>query len=379
MTCCWDASTRTSTWWSRARASTSPTRSPRCHPHEPFLTAVVTLLDGHKVDVASARTEFYRTPAALPEVATSLLRQDLFRRDFTINSLAVALHGDRYGQLIDFFGGRRDLERREIRVLHSLSFIDDPTRAIRAVRYARRLDFQVAPDTRHLISAAVDEGVFAGVSGQRLRRELQLVLDEGHPAPSLAMLADLGLLSAVSPALRWSEPIHAYVLEVEGLSAWHDVERLGPAPESWLLFLGAVAVASNDDAVDAVAERLGLAGDVGRRMRSLPDGITVIRRAAEPDLRRSERVESVSPEAMLLGMARLELAARQRVAQAAEDAVRVAAPVKGSQIVAAGVAPGPHVGQAIRDARSALLDGEIPAARALEWTISRARQLAEPS
>jgi tRNA nucleotidyltransferase (CCA-adding enzyme) len=354
----------------------------RCHPHEPFLTAVVTLPDDHKVDVASARTEFYRTPAALPEVATSLLRQDLFRRDFTINSLAVALHGDRYGQLIDFFGGRRDLERREIRVLHSLSFIDDPTRAIRAVRYARRLDFQIAPDTRHLIAAAVDEGVFAGVSGQRLRRELQLLLDEGHPAPSLAMLAELGLLQAVTPSLRWSEPIHGYVLEVEGLLAWFDVERLGPTPETWLLFLGAVAVASDDTAVDDLADRLGLAGEVERRMRSLPEGIAVVRRAAEPGLRRSERValvETVSAEALLLGMAHLDLPSRQLVARAAEDAVRVAAPVTGSQIVEQGVTPGPHVGQAIRDARSALLDGELQTDRALDWTIDRARDLAAAS
>ncbi len=354
----------------------------RCHPHEPFLTAVVTLPDGHKVDVASARTEFYRTPAALPEVATSLLRQDLYRRDFTINSLAVALHGDRYGQLIDFFGGRRDLERREIRVLHSLSFIDDPTRAIRAVRYARRLDFQIAPDTRHLISAAIDEGVFAGVSGQRLRRELQLLLDEGHPAVSLAMLAELGLLQAVTPALRWSEPIHGYVLEVEGVLAWFDVERLGPAPEIWMLFLGAVAVGSGDAAVGDLADRLGLAGEVERRMRSLPDGVTVVRRAAEPELRRSQRValvETVPPEALLLGMARLELPSRQRVARAAEDAVRISAPVTGSQIVGAGVAPGPHVGQAIRDARSAVLDGKLASEAALAWTVDRARELAGAS
>ena len=137
----------------------------RCHPHQPFMTAVVTLQDGHSVDVASARTEFYRTPAALPEVATSLIRQDLYRRDFTINALAISLEGEQFGQLIDFFGGRRDLSQREIRVLHSLSFIDDPTRAIRAVRYARRLNFEVAQDTEHLIRTAVSEGVFERLSG----------------------------------------------------------------------------------------------------------------------------------------------------------------------------------------------------------------------
>ena len=92
----------------------------------------------------SARTEFYRTPAALPEVETSLIRQDLFRRDFSINAMAVALAGSSFGQLLDFFGSRRDLRNKEMRALHSLSFIDDPTRAIRAARYVRRLGFSVA-------------------------------------------------------------------------------------------------------------------------------------------------------------------------------------------------------------------------------------------
>ena len=201
----------------------------RAHPHLPFLTAVITLPDGLRIDVASARTEFYRTPAALPEVATSLIRQDLYRRDFTMNSLAVVLSGERYGELVDFFGGRMDIQRQEIRVLHSLSFIDDPTRALRAVRYARRLGFTIASDTRNLISTALEEGVFERLSGQRLRRELETLLAEPHPTPALALVADLGLLPAICPDLKWSEEARSYLMEIEGQLAWFQLEQHGCA------------------------------------------------------------------------------------------------------------------------------------------------------
>ncbi len=349
----------------------------RSHPHTPFLTAVVTLADGHRVDVASARTEFYRTPAALPEVATSLIRQDLYRRDFTINSLAVILSGDRLGELVDFFGGRKDLHRKEIRVLHSLSFIDDPTRAIRAVRYSRRLGFSIAPDTRNLISTAIREGVFDRLSGQRLRRELQLILDEPHPTPSLALLSELGLLPAISRDLVWNEEVRGYLLEVEGQLLWHRLEGLGPPPEPWFLYLGGMVLHAPPGAESRLAERLGMTGDLQRRLEALPVGVAEVRRAADTSLSRSERVsviESYPPEVVLLGMACLELDARRRVADAVAAAVRIRPRVTGAEILAAGVAPGPHVGVALRRTRDALVDGEIAAAESLDFAIAVARE-----
>jgi tRNA nucleotidyltransferase (CCA-adding enzyme) len=353
----------------------------RSHPHAPFLTAIVTLPDGHRVDVASARTEFYRTPAALPEVETSLIRQDLYRRDFTINALAVALAGDRHGELVDFFGGRKDIQRREIRVLHSLSFIDDPTRAIRAVRYARRLGFAVAPDTRNLIATAVRERVFERLSGQRLRRELEHLLEESHPTPSLSLLADLGLLPVLIPDLKWSEELRSFLLEVEGQLAWHQLERLGPPPASWFLFLGALVVRAPAGAELRLCDRLQLAGDVRRRMMALPGGAEAVRAAARSaSLAPSQllhRVEGQPPEVLLLAMADVDLAARQRLADAVETAVRLAPPVSGAELLAAGIPPGPHIGLAIRRARDAVVDGVIRADGALEHALSDARRGAE--
>ena len=350
----------------------------RHHPHQPFLTAVVSLPDGLRVDVASARTEFYRTPAALPEVETSLIRQDLYRRDFTINSLAVSLSGDRNGELVDFFGGRKDLQRREIRVLHSLSFIDDPTRALRAVRYARRLDFTIAPDTRNLITTALAEGVFERLSGQRLRRELETLLAEPHPTQALALVAELGLLPAICPDLVWSEEIRNYLLEVEGQLAWYQLEQLGPVPEAWVLCLGGLALRAGPEAVDSLVERLQLSGDLRRRFLSLPGEVASIRNAADPELPRSHRVrvvEQAATEALLLSMAGLPLEKRRLIAEAAVASVRTLIPVTGQQLVNAGVPPGPHVGRTLQLTRDAMVDGVVSPDEALDWAVSTAHGL----
>jgi tRNA nucleotidyltransferase (CCA-adding enzyme) len=354
----------------------------RHHPHAPFLTAVVTLPEGLRVDVASARTEFYRTPAALPEVATSLIRQDLYRRDFTINSLAIALSGERHGELVDFFGGRKDIQRHEIRVLHSLSFIDDPTRALRAVRYARRLGFEIAPDTRYLISTAVAEGVFDRVSGQRLRRELELLLAEPHPTPALALVADLGLLSAISPELEWSEAVQSMLMEMEGQLSWYQLEQIGPPPEPSDLYIAGLALASGNGAIQGVVHRLQIDGIRRRRLLAIPASVATIKDVAEARATRSQRVRVVEQhpaEALLLAMSELPMDLRRNLADAAVVASRVALPVTGGQLIEAGVPPGPQVGLVLRLTRDALIDGVVAAHEALPWALDTARSLAGES
>ncbi len=350
----------------------------RAHPHLPFLTAVITLPDGLRVDVASARTEFYRTPAALPEVATSLIRQDLYRRDFTINSLAVVLSGDRYGELVDFFGGRMDIQRLEIRVLHSLSFIDDPTRALRAVRYARRLGFTVAPDTRNLISTALKEGVFERLSGQRLRRELEYLLAEPHPTTALELVADLGLLPAICPGLKWSDEIRSYLMEVEGQLAWHQIEQLGAPPEPWILFLGGLALVAGANVSEDLAHRLQLGGLTRDLFLSLSASVAEINQISNSGMSLSQQaqvVEQHSTEALLLAMSGLPLQSRRNLASAAVAAVRVQLSVTGQNLIDEGISAGPHIGRALRMTRDALIDDMIAADDALRWALETARAL----
>ncbi|HSU84245.1 MAG TPA: CBS domain-containing protein, partial [Thermoanaerobaculia bacterium] len=235
----------------------------RLRAHRAFLTAVVVDPQDFHVDVATARSEFYRQPAALPEVQTSALRQDLFRRDFTINTLAIRLGPEPGFDLIDFFGGRRDLKDKTLRVLHSLSFIDDPTRILRAVRLELRLGFQISPETLHLAHVALAEGAFDQLSGSRLRDELTLLL--GDPALALRgieRLAELGVLRAIEPQLELDD---AVLERLRGARAAHDWYRLAgiadPPAEAWRLALMALAAGLQAAELERLAGRLLLAGE----------------------------------------------------------------------------------------------------------------------
>ena len=153
------------------------------------------------LDFISARTEFYDHPTALPTVERSSIKLDLHRRDFTINTLALRLDGHHYGELYDYWGGLADLEKKLVRVLHSLSFVDDPTRLLRAVRFEQRFQFQIEKRTLQLMSEARE--LLRQLSGERLHHEFDLIFNESSPFPILRRLSELGLLSQIHPHLVW--------------------------------------------------------------------------------------------------------------------------------------------------------------------------------
>jgi tRNA nucleotidyltransferase (CCA-adding enzyme) len=155
------------------------------------------------LDFVTARTEFYQHPTALPEVERSSIKQDLYRRDFTINTMAICLDRDRYGQLVDFYGGERDLSDKLIRVLHNLSFVEDPTRILRAVRFEQRLGFQIEARTLELIHGALP--LLDRVTGERLRHELELMLEEREPELAVKRLDGLGALRRLERGLRYDD------------------------------------------------------------------------------------------------------------------------------------------------------------------------------
>jgi tRNA nucleotidyltransferase (CCA-adding enzyme) len=152
------------------------------------------------LDFVTARTEFYEHPTALPRIERSSIKQDLHRRDFTINTLAVSLTPNHWGELLDFYGGRKDLDDGTIRVLHSLSFVEDPTRILRAARFEQRFSFRIEPRTEELIGDALD--MLDRVSAERVRHELELIVAEEAPERVLCRLAELNVLPALHPALR---------------------------------------------------------------------------------------------------------------------------------------------------------------------------------
>ena len=174
-------------------------RGARITVHRHFGTAKLQW-DDLSVDLATARSETYARPGALPTVKPGSIHDDLHRRDFTVNAIAVQLAPGHYGELLDPYGGRADLERKLIRVLHEKSFIDDATRIWRGIRYEQRLDFQMEPDTLELVRR--DREMLVSISGDRIRHELELVLTEDSPEQALRRADELGVLARLHPSLR---------------------------------------------------------------------------------------------------------------------------------------------------------------------------------
>lgn len=166
--------------------------------HKKFKTSVIVLENKRHIDVATARIEYYEKPAALPNVEEASIKQDLYRRDFTINSMAISLNKDSFGTLIDFFGGRRDLNNKKIRVMHKLSFVEDPTRIFRAVRFEQRFSFKIDQQTESLIKSAIDMDIISKLTGVRIRDELIAILEEDSPWKPLHRLHEYGALNKVN-------------------------------------------------------------------------------------------------------------------------------------------------------------------------------------
>lgn len=195
----------------------------RIRVHTQFGTAKVFYGDGSKVDIATARLEYYRAPATLPIVEHGSLKLDLYRRDFTINTLAISLNRNTYGELVDFFGAQMDVKEKTIRVLHSLSFVEDPTRVFRAVRFEQRFGFQIGKFTLNLIKNAVKMSFLSKLKGVRIWRELSLILMEGNPSAVLRRLQELDLVRFIHPALVFDHEKERLFREMDDVLKWYTL------------------------------------------------------------------------------------------------------------------------------------------------------------
>jgi tRNA nucleotidyltransferase (CCA-adding enzyme) len=172
---------------------------------EKYQTVAIRWTDQLAVDIATARTETYERPGVNPTVEHASLQQDLYRRDFTINAMAIALNGSCTGRLIDHFGGKQDLENRIVRAIHPNSFIEDPTRIFRAVRFATRLNFSLAAQTEQFIHRSVKNGLHDGIAGDRLKTEIIYILQAPYWLSALEKLADLDALRCIYPGLKFTD------------------------------------------------------------------------------------------------------------------------------------------------------------------------------
>ena len=230
----------------------------RCKSHQKFGTAVIVFPDGFKIDVASTRVEYYESPGALPTVERSSLKRDLYRRDFTINTLAIRLNTPEFGVLIDYFGAQRDMQERAIRVLHNLSFVEDPTRVFRAIRFELRLGFHIVRHTENLIKNAVKMNFLEKLGGKRLLTELVLIFREKEPLRAVERLAELGLLRFVHPDLVLAADNRRLLAETQQVVFWFDLLFLERAFEKWVVYFLALCDPLSNEQFRGTCTRLSV-------------------------------------------------------------------------------------------------------------------------
>jgi tRNA nucleotidyltransferase (CCA-adding enzyme) len=231
----------------------------RIHSHAKFGTAVIIFPDGFKIDVASARLEYYKFPAALPIVEMSSIKLDLFRRDFTMNTLAIQLNPDKFSTLVDFFSAQKDIKEKVIRVIHNLSFVEDPTRVFRAIRFEQRFGFSIGKLTAGLIENAVKMDFFKRLGGRRIFTELRLILEEENPTPAIMRLQDYQLLKVIHSDLRMSNIQISLLNSTREVIAWHDLLFLEESYIKWAVYFMVLIRNCDLRTTRAICERLELA------------------------------------------------------------------------------------------------------------------------
>jgi len=326
--------------------------------HRRFLTASVEAPRTGRIDVTTARSERYESRGALPRVMPAGIDQDLRRRDFTINAMAIELHSGAFG-LLDPLGGRAALVRRRLRVLHPLSYVEDPTRMFRAARYATRFGFAQDAATARARALALRLVPYAALSGQRLAAELERILAEARAELTLSRLGTDGALRLLDPRYRFTASTAHLVAELPGALAWVRARGLGVEPVE----LGVLAITGDQPQAIATAalERLAFAGEPLARLRhALAEGRALVARLRDANAP-SARARVLREQAPVV-LAWLWLVGDGRTRAVLDwylGLARALVALSGDEVVALGVPRGPAVARVLAELRDGRLDGRI--------------------
>ncbi len=329
--------------------------------HDRFKTATIIFKAdrNREVDLSTARTEFYEFPAALPTVEASRLEHDLFRRDFTINALALALNDELNGFVIDFFNGVNDIESKLIRVLHPFSFIEDPTRIIRAVRFASRLGFTIEEKTRQQAQRAIAMGVFDSLGGFRLKEELRILFESNKRLSALEILNDLGSgLRYLAPNLAFDDKVRAHIRRAERMLVRIPLDR------QWIIYLALLLAPLGEADREVVMDRLVLSNDERDWIR---EGFQLLRELSVNNCKWLLRSDIFS---LLHGRSdqSLSIAAclaspgsptRRWIKLYLEELKSVRTSVSGNDLISLGFPKGPLIKEALNKVHVARLDGLV--------------------
>jgi len=341
------------------------TAGARVKSHQKFGTAVIIFPDGFKIDIATARTEYYEYPTALPKVEVSSIKKDLYRRDFTINTLAIKLNRKDFGFLTDFFGGQKDIKEKTIRVLHNLSFIEDPTRIYRAIRFEQRFGLRIARHTQNLIRSTVKIDLFHRLSGKRLFSEILLLLSEDDPAKSIVRLSEFDLLRFIHPSLQWDERSVIMFESINDAIAWYRLLFLDKKYDAWKVyffgFIDQLTYAETEDTCRRLEIRERLLEEILGVKRDTPDLIQKLHRLNDPTPGMVyELLRNNSQEQLLYLMAKIEKEdVKKHISMYLGHLQDVRLSITGKDIVSLGIKPGPVYTTVLNRTLSAKLDGIV--------------------
>jgi tRNA nucleotidyltransferase (CCA-adding enzyme) len=341
----------------------------RIRTHKKFGTAIILFPEGLKVDVATARLEVYDFPAALPTVESGSIKMDLYRRDFTINTLAIQLNPKAFGELIDFFGGVKDIKEKVIRVLHNLSFVEDPTRVFRAIRFEQRLEFQIGKHTQNLMRNAVKMGFMDRLSGGRILSELILILQEESPIPALKRMRDFNLFHFLHPHLKFDEEVENLFEQIHHVVSWFDLLFLEERYDCWLIYFYGLIDFLKEGEIHEVCQRLAMNDKVRNKVvdgkRQADQALLQIFSWINSDFqpKRSEIYTILDPlptEAKLFMMAKTTQMTTRRYISLYFTQLKDTKPLlKGRDLIHLGMKPGPSIRKTLADLLKAKLDEQV--------------------
>ena len=319
--------------------------------HKRFGTAKLKY-DGFTLDLATARRETYTRPGALPAVTPGTLTDDLIRRDFSINAMAISLAADNYGELIDLYQGRIDLEHRLIRVLHSRSFTDDATRILRGVRYEQRFGFEFEAHTADLLER--DIPMLDSISGDRIRHELELILKEQLPELAIKRLGELGVLARFRLSIKGD----GWIAEKFG-----KARRLKKPTQLPSLYFCLLVHSLDEMAIEQLLARLNMPARLSRAMRDTVRLKTRLPLLDTPSLKPSQiyyLLTEYEPLAIQASAIATESPTVRHSLQLFLTKLRyVRTALNGEELKRLGISPGPEMGRALRMLHKAKLDGEV--------------------
>ncbi len=324
-----------------------------------------------KIDIATARKEKYEQPAALPVVKFSSLRHDLCRRDFTINTMAVKINRKDFGLFVDFFGGMEDLAKGIIRALHDKSFMDDPTRIFRAVRFEQRFGFTIEKHTEYLIQHAIKQEMFRRVENQRIRDELILIFKEEDPEKAVYRMKELHELRFIQPALVLKRSTKRLFREVSKCVRWYRSHAIrGRDLDMWIMNFLVMTESLSPEQTEEVLGKFTFSNSVNNRVRSYKEREKAVRRklSSSQKLRASvifRLLEPLSHEVTLFLMAKTaSRSARGRIRRFFTRYNGTQLKIKGHDIQKEGVPPGPRYKEILKQVLYQKLDGKLPTKKA---------------